>query len=304
MLAPQRFRLLNLAPSGHPRGQPHISSASGLVRVGRWLYIVADDEHHLGQLDARDILASRVLMVRFARTDLPADAAQRKRTKPDLETLIHIPATAPAGNSLLVALGSASHPRRERAFVFTLDSHGERADGPRELSLGELIRPLREQFGELNLEAGFVQGERMHLFQRANAGQPLNGHITYETTAIRAWLAGSATDPPPPLTLETLDLGSIDGVPLGITDAAAWPDGGWIFCAVAEDTSDAYSDGACVGSVIGWVDDQNRVRRIERLQGPPKVEGLALAGDGRIWLVTDADDPQRPSELLEVLWMP
>jgi hypothetical protein len=98
-----------------------------LVRVNRWLYIVADDDHHLGQLDASDILASRVLMVRFGRTDLPADAAQRKRTKPDLETLIHIPATAPAGNSLLVALGSASHPRRERAFVFTLDSHGERA---------------------------------------------------------------------------------------------------------------------------------------------------------------------------------
>ncbi|MBK7006564.1 MAG: hypothetical protein IPH37_16795 [Burkholderiales bacterium] len=35
-------------PAQHPRGQAHLSAASGLVRVRQHLYVVADDELHLG----------------------------------------------------------------------------------------------------------------------------------------------------------------------------------------------------------------------------------------------------------------
>jgi hypothetical protein len=50
-IQPAHLRDLLLAPHQHPRGQPHLSAASGLVRVGPWLYVVADDEHHLGVID-------------------------------------------------------------------------------------------------------------------------------------------------------------------------------------------------------------------------------------------------------------
>ena len=231
---------------------------------------------------------------------LPGDPAQRKRLKPDLEALIHIPAQADEEHGLLVAWGSASRPQREFAVVFTLDAQGGIAAGPVKMPLEALCRPLRQRYGELNLEAGFAAGGRLHLFQRANRGQPVNGHITFAVRAMRDWLCGLAAEPPQPLEMTTMSLGAIDGVPLGITDAAALPEGGWIFSAVAEDTSDAYGDGQCVGSVIGWTDARGVLQGCERLLGAPKAEGVAIAPGQRLWLVTDADDPARPSELLEL----
>ncbi len=44
-------------------GQPaHLSAESGLVRVGKFLYVVADDEHHLGMFAATGG-AMRLLLV-------------------------------------------------------------------------------------------------------------------------------------------------------------------------------------------------------------------------------------------------
>jgi hypothetical protein len=298
MLTPRRLRRLTLDPSAHPRGQPHLSSASGLVRIGRWLYVVADDEHHLAQLDAMDPAHAPLRLIRLAGGVLAHDASERKRAKPDLETLVAFPAID-GGRALLAAWGSGSRPQRERAFVFNVDEEGGLASSPREVSLGPLYRPLQSRFGELNIEAGYVGGPHLHLFQRAHGGQPLNGHVVLDAGAVRAWLAGTTDEPPAPATIATLDLGRIDGVPLGITDAAAWPAGGFVFTAVAEDTTDAYNDGACVGSMIGWAGDDGRVTRCEALAGAPKVEGICVNGDC-LWLVTDADDPGRASELLEV----
>ena len=48
LLSPHFVRTLALDPTQHPRGQPHLSAASGLVRVRQRLYVVADDELHLG----------------------------------------------------------------------------------------------------------------------------------------------------------------------------------------------------------------------------------------------------------------
>ncbi|MBA2676760.1 hypothetical protein [Ramlibacter sp.] len=303
MLTPHRLRLLTLDPQAHPRGQAHLSSASGLVHAGGQLYIVADDEHHLAQLDANDPVNAPLRLLRLVPGTLPADAALRKRAKPDLEALVHFPAAGTNDAGLLVAWGSGSRPQRDRAFVLDLDAHEAVAHPAREVSTTTLYAPLRDHFGELNLEAGCVMGTRLHLFQRANAGQRLNGHIVFDADAVRAWLlAASQVQPPLPLAIGPLDLGSVDGVPLGITDAAVWPDGGWVFSAVAEDTADAYRDGPCIASVIGCGISVGQVLRCERLAGAPKVEGIAPAGAGRLWLVTDADDPQRPSELLELRW--
>lgn len=300
MLVPHRLRQLMLDPSDHPRGQPHLSSASGLARVGRKLYIAADDEHHLAQLDVGDLVASPLRMVRLAPGTLPDAHAERKKTKPDVEILVHVPAIATVQNGLLVAFGSASTPQRQRAFVFPVDAQGELAGPPRTVSLEQLCSAVREPGDELNFEAGFFDGAHLHLFQRAHGAHPLNRHIRYEGVPAARWLAGAAAEPPRPFDVATIDLGSIDGVPLGITDAAAWPAGGWVFSAVAEDTSNPYDDGACVGSVIGWCDASHRVLRCERLNGAPKVEGIVVADVDRLWLVTDADDPSRSSELLEL----
>jgi hypothetical protein len=301
MLATQRLRQLLLDPADHPRGQAHLSSASALVLAGRKAYVVADDEHHIAQFDARAPAASPLRLLRIADGPLPADAAQRKARKPDLDALVRVPARGAAEQDLLVVWGSASRPQRERAFVLGLDGEGETSGAVRALSLASFCQPLREHFGALNLEAGAVQGDQLHLFQRAHRGQPLNGHVSFALDAVQAWLRGETAEAPRPLALASLELGRVDGVPLGITDAAVLPEGGWVLSAVAEDTADAYADGACVAAAVVLLDAALQVRRCTLLQGAPKVEGIAVAGPGRLWLVTDADDPGRPSELLEVL---
>ena len=302
MLEPRRLRSLTLERSRHPRGQPHLSSASGLALAGHHLYIVADDENHLAWLDSRDPVASPLVLTPFAPATLPSDPSQRKALKSDLESLIVFPAASSSEDALLVAWGSASRPQREFAHVFALDERGGIASVPRKVALSDLCVPLRERYGALNLEAGFVRGDQVHLFQRAHAGQPVNGHVRFDARAMRAWLCQEMGKPPQPLEMKDIDLGCVAGVPLGITDAAASPEGGWVFSAVAEDTTDAYADGACVGSVIGRAHDDDQVHGLERLQGNPKVEGLAFVAPERLWLVTDADDPASASELLELRW--
>lgn len=301
MLEARCLRRLTLAPDRHPRGQPHLSSASGLVLVGEHLYIAADDEHHLARLPAFD-LSAELNLVRFAPGDLPPDFKERKRRKPDLEALIVIEGAGMNAPSLLVAWGSASRAEREFAFVFQLDARGALVGAPFRVGLQALCEPLRTRFGELNFEAGFTAHGELHLFQRANRSQPRNGWIRYAQTEMHAWLRDATREPPLARHMSFVDLGTIEGVPLGITDAKPRPHGGCYFTAVAEATDDAYADGACVGSVVGWMDAQGCVQACERLAGSPKVEGLALAGAGRLWMVTDADDPAVASELLEVQW--
>ena len=124
---------------------------------------------------------------------------------------------------------------------------------------------------------------------------------------IWPWLTGQGTLPPVAASVNDFDLGSVDGVPFSITDAAALQAGSWVFCAVAENTDDSYHDGACMASIVGTVDSQGRIARQYRLQGNPKVEGIAvvnadlLTGSGlQLLLVTDADDPKIASQLLRV----
>ena len=74
---------------------------------------------------------------------------------------------------------------------------------------------------------------------------------------------------------------------------------------------DAVADGAVSGSVVGLIDADGRARwtPLVDADGRPlveKAEGVALASpDGaRLWVVTDADAPESPAELLEVVLGP
>src|SRR5688500_18121966 len=116
MLHPTFLRELLVDPARHPRGQPHLSAASGVAQAGRWLYIVADDEHHLGRFAAESDAAGRVELHRVLAGDLPDYAGQRKKRKPDLEALTVLPASAASPHGVLLALGSGSRPNRQQGF--------------------------------------------------------------------------------------------------------------------------------------------------------------------------------------------
>jgi hypothetical protein len=290
-LTPRFVRNLDVAAAEHPRAQAHLSSASGLVLAQGRLYTVADDEHHLGAFDpTRD---EPVQLVRLLPGDLPPDKRERKKRKPDTEALTALP------GARLLALGSGSKPNRRRGFLLAMNGSGP----AREIDLSALYLPLAEHFADLNIEGAFVQDDHFHLLQRGNKGDARNARITFPLADVEAWLAGAAAAPTA-TAIHALELGSVDGVPLGCTDGAALPGGGFMFSAVAENTDDSYADGACGASAIGWTDPQGRIAGLAMLAGAPKVEGIALDGRGGLWMVTDADDPLQPSQLLALDALP
>jgi hypothetical protein len=282
-------------------GPAHLSAASGLVRVGPWLYVVADDELGLGCFDLRGNEPG--LLRRLSAPQelpLPEAPAERKARKPDTEALVRLPARPGAPHGALLALGSGSRPNRQLGAWWALGRDGRLAGQPRTIDLAPLYAPLHHRFGELNIEGAFVQHDEFVLLQRGHRGAPLSASIRFSEPAVWAWLAGRG-DAPSPRGIDEHALGALDGVPLGFTDGVALPDGGWLFSAAAEDTGDAYLDGACAGSVVGWVDAAGVRAGCLRLEPRCKVEGLALAadGDGRsLLMVTDADDRAEPARLM------
>jgi hypothetical protein len=74
-----------------------------------------------------------------------------------------------------------------------------------------------------------------------------------------------------------------------------------VFCAVAEDTEDAYRDGPCIGAAIGIVSHDGQLLSMQQFDQPHKVEGISARQNGDILellLVTDPDDAEIPAVLL------
>ena len=303
MLVPHHLRDLSVDPLRHPRGQAYLSAASGLARVKGYLYVVADDEHHLGMFQEAGPRDTPLRLVRLLDGDLPNDKGKRKKAKPDLEALAVLPALPGCPHGALLALGSGSRPNRDTAVLIALDTRGAAMERMTGIDLSALYAPLKARFADLNIEGAFLSSGELHLLQRGNQGDARNARISFDWNQVAPWLAGRRAQPPAPKAIQDIALGGIDGVPLGLTDGAGLPGGAWAFCAVAENTKDSFEDGACAGSAVGVVAPDGKLHCIYRLQGAPKVEGIAVQAEADgllLTLVTDADDPAIASQLLQV----
>ncbi len=293
----QALRLLHLAAGAHPHGLGHLGAASGLVRLGQRLFVVADDEHHLGSFDLGN--DAPVQLHRLRDHDLPVADAARKAAKPDLEVLLHLPPKLAGPHGALLALGSGSGPRRHAAMLLPLDADSRPTSHVQALSLEPLYAPLRARFADLNIEGGFFDGDELVLLQRGNRSGTPNASLRYGPGQVRDWLAGGSAGTLP--DEQTFELGQIDGVTLAFTDGTALAGGRWAYSAVAEDSADSWADGACVGAVVGIVDAAGRIVTQRRLQPTCKVEGITArehGGEIELLMVTDADDPTVPARLV------
>ncbi len=307
-LAPKLLRTLDVPPAQHPRGQAHLSAASGLVCIsarGRaHCYAVADDEHHLGHFMADD--AVPVELMRLLPGDLPEDKKQRKKLKPDLECLCLLPAMPGYLHGALLMLGSGSKEARHTGLLMPLNAHGlVRNEGMafERVDLAALYAPLHAKFDDLNIEGCFVRGEHVHLIQRGNKGSSRSACIRFDLPTLQGWLQDPLRTLPAPQDIIPIDLGQIDGIPLTPTDGIALPDGRWLLSAAAESTDNSFQDGPCAGSALALLDAQGKVLAAHPLQGSPKVEGISLWTEGnttRLLMVTDADDPSQASQLLSL----
>lgn len=301
MLIPEFLRDLQVDPLRHPRGQGHLSSASGLVRVQRHLYVVADDELHLGRFGNTG--QAPVELIRLFDGKLPNNAKKRKKTKLDIETLLQLPAMPGYPFGALMALGSGSSPKRCQAVLVPLDAKGALIHRLAYVDFAPLYARLRRSFDDLNIEGAFLSQGRLCLLQRGNKGNSPSACIRFEWKSALPWLTGKREDCPPVVSITLLDLGRFKGVPLSPTDGAALAGGQWAFSAAAEDTDNSIQDGPCLASAVGIVDADGAVRQIHRLRGAPKVEGISVMKSQGLLvmkMVTDADNASEVSQLLRV----
>lgn len=252
-----------------------VSAASGIVRVGDELWVVADDELELGRYSRDGRLLGRLSLFDG---ELPDDPRARKRAKPDLEVLVDL------HDGQLLALGSGSKRKRMRGALVA-------GNAVVEVDLEPLYDQLAREIDRLNVEGASVLGDHLVLLTRRTGSRGRNTIVQLDLAATRRALA----KPTPKLTPKLLvgivevELGEVAGVPYGFTDAT--PERGrLLFTAAAEQTDDPVDDGVCVGCMIGRVDATGEVLARWPVTPLVKLEGITRLDDDTVLLVADADD--------------
>lgn len=289
----------------------HVRAASAVRRWQGRLVLVQDDVNVLALRDEAGRVDPRLLPWGEGQRRTFDEGRGNKAAKLDLEAGLVLP------DGRFVALGSGSTPRRERVVVAWPDGRVELREG------AALYAALRAEAGfsgaELNLEGATVVGDRLWLVQRGNgaataAAEPIDATAELDLAAWVAWLDGHG--PLPPLTcVTTYDLGTIEGVRLGFTDAATLPDGRVAFVAAAEASPDSVRDGEVLGCRFGVIaGDEVLTCDVTDASGEAsrlKLEGLEPAASGdvdgaamRLWVAVDMDRPDHPAMLgsLRVAW--
>ena len=258
---------------------PGVRAGSALLLIGQRLLAVQDDAFAVAWIDPATH-ATTALALRGA--GAPLD----KATKPDFES-------ACVHDGRIWVLGSGSRPnrrviarvdlaRRESVLLNALPLYGAL-----EAALGRTP----------NIEGAVPLSDRLRLFQRGT-GHTADGNVVIDVPFDV--LEGAA---PRILSVARFELGALDGIFLGFTDAVL-ARRRIIYLAVAEDTPDGIADGAITGAAVGVFDGRKaRWNVLTEPDGKPskrKVEGVALDGGTGGWLLTDPDDPAKPAELCRV----
>ncbi len=297
MAATRKVRDLTLRRGRAEGGRGWVGAASGLVRTGPHLCVVADDALELAVFPARGDEPGHLLPLMPG--ELPAGGAERKARKPDFEALTPVPRFPGAPPGALLALESGSKEGRHWAVFRPLGRDGRIEGDPEPVELASLYRDLASAVSGLNVEGAPVHGQRLLLLQRGNAPGAVTATIALSLPGVLERLAaGRPLDSGLVEEVRTHELGRVGDVPLCFSDAAPLPDGRLVFSAVAEDPD---RDGALVGAALGIIGADGEVRSLEPVEPAAKVEGVeaALTPDGiDLLLVADADDPSRPSPLL------
>ena len=296
------LRDLDLETAAAPGRPTYLSAASGLVATGDALYVVADDELHIGRFPLTGSAPGS--LQRLFAGELPDDFASRKKQKPDLEVLMLLPPSNWHVHGALLALGSGSKRHRRRGALLPLDAAGH-TSAPQEIDATPLYATLERELGGLNLEGGWISGSLLFLLQRGNRHSSQNALIGIALAPLLVALYHERVLPSqPPQLIRSFDLGERGGVPLCFTDGCALQDGGWLFSAVAEDSGDPAEDGQFVGAAIGRVNAAHSLQWVQPTSPQYKIEGISAVRVGaatQLLLVADADNPAVPSSLLSAV---
>src|SRR5688572_11469726 len=189
MIRTTQRRTLTLEAPESPGRPPHVSAASGLVAVGSWLYVVADDALHLAVFPREGDAPGR--SIRLFPGELPLEPAARKAAKPDLEALCLLASFPGCPHGALLAVPSGSTAVRQRGALLPLTAEGSVAGAVREVDFTPLYAQLTRELGPLNVEGAAVTGRRLLLLQRGNGEQGVDALVDLDLERLlRALEAG------------------------------------------------------------------------------------------------------------------
>ena len=295
------LRSLDLEQAPREGRHAHVSSASGVVRRGDFVYVIGDDLVSLAVFRMSDPGPGELRPVLPG--TLPVDEAARKDAKPDLEALTVLPPFEGEPYGALLGLGSGSADGRDRGFAWSLQADGALRGEPRVVDLSPLYRRLGEQIDRLNIEGACVMGERLWLLHRGNHAETTNAVAELSLAAVMESLRGdSRIDVHELAAVRSYDLGELNGVEVTFSDATPLGGDTLVFTASAEGQGDSVADdGEIFGSVVGTIDLDGDVRRMRTIDGRYKVEGVHATIDTGVidfLFVCDQDDPEISSPLL------
>jgi hypothetical protein len=297
-------RVLRFAtdPGGDSGIPHHVRAASAVRRLGSRLIVVQDDVSALAVMDASGGFEPLLLPVGADGGRAFDDTIGNKRLKMDLEAAVVLP------DARVLAFGSGSTGMRESVVIV------EAGTDVRVLHARGLYSRLRKYCRtvgtELNIEGTVIQGRRLRLFQRGNGARVADGGsgslvFDVDLEQFLRWLEGQGTVPDI-LDVLQVELGSIEGVPFGFTDAALTGDGRIAFVACAEESMDVRGDGPVLGCRFGWLDDTGaRVTDVIESNGRKtslKLEGIEpRPGSSTVFdVVADMDRSDHPAWLAEL----
>lgn len=291
----RRLRDLDVEEPSAPGRPAYLSAASGVVRRGDFIYVIGDDELHLGIFTLSSAAPGR--LQRVLAGGLSSEHGARAEEKPDLEALTLLPPFEDHPYGALLGLGSGSGPHRDRGFVCALAPDGSLAEESHEIDLHPVYELLREHVAELNVEGAATIGDRLWLLQRGSSepGSNLVAELSLEAV-IGSLRNDRRIDAGELENVRAYDLGSIDDVRLSFSDATPIADRLLVFTASAE-----AEDGGILGSVVGTLATDGTVHRLRAIDRRWKVEGVHAAMDTGVLdltFVCDQDDPGAPSPLL------
>lgn len=300
MIEIRTVRELTLDEPSGAANSPHISAASSLVRIGETLFVIPDDELDIGIFP--DDAKEHGHMVRILDGRLSSDIDVRKKQKPDLESAMLVPPFENHPHGGVMALGSGSKPDRCTGALLPLDGEGAPAGHYITVDLNPLYDRLQPDVGAVNIEGAAVVGDTVRLLQRGNDGDAMNGIVDLKLEAVLASLAAGEPWSPDAVTrIEPRSLGDLKGVTLCFADSSPLEDDRQVFAASAEESHDG-GDGAIAGSALGMMAPDGDVSFIDEVDKTIKIEGLTarIEDDAiQVLMVTDADNPDTPSPLLE-----
>ena len=289
----------------------HVRAGSGLARVPGGIALVQDDANFVAVVDPQTALARAIHLPAGANGVRQFDVGRgNKAEKLDLEACF---AVESGPDTLLVAFGSGSTSRREQVVLVSDWVNPEprvRVVAASAFYAG--LRKLRDFAApRLNVEGAVLLEGALRLFARGN-GAVVGDLVPSSATCDVDWpaLLAHLTEPvahaaPAPTNVVRYELGLLNGVRLGFTDAAAWG-AGVLFTAAAEASPDTVDDGDVLGSVLGVIDNDGSTRwtmivneRGDAFTG--KVEGVIPGDDAdHVYVVIDDDIWSAPSRLCTV----